>query len=165
MLIQGGGLGVPAVGLLSLGPVISGWRRRIHVVAVAGLALGWMAAVVRFLATGDGGARGRGGAMFVAILGDRRTTLPADWTSETAVALAAEATFDATGGAGAGASLTFIGLGGDLVVRVPPGSRVREGGLSLLGDRDIEVTPGDGPEIQIKVYGLFSDVKVTDKPG
>ena len=51
--------------------------------------------------------------MFVAILGDRQTTLPADWTSETAVALAAEATFDASGGAGAGASLIFIGLGGD----------------------------------------------------
>jgi hypothetical protein len=23
----------------------------------------------------------------------------------------------------------------------------------------------DGPEIQLKVYGLFSDVKVTDQPG
>jgi hypothetical protein len=41
---------------------------------------------------------------------------------------------------------------------------VRESGLSLLGDRQIEVTPGEGPEIQIKVDGLFSDVKVTDKP-
>jgi hypothetical protein len=55
-------------------------------------------------------------------------------------------------------------VGGDLVVRVPPGSRVKEGGFSLLGDRQIEVTSGDGPEIQVKVYGLFSDVKVTDRP-
>jgi hypothetical protein len=103
--------------------------------------------------------------MFVAVLGDRRSTLPATWTNETAVALAAETTFDASTGAGPGASLTFVGLGGDLVLRVPPGSRVRETGLSLLGDRDIEVTPGDGPEIQVKVYGLFVDVKITDKPG
>ena len=41
--------------------------------------------------------------MFVAILGDRRTTLPAGWTKETAVALAAEASFDASAGAGPGA--------------------------------------------------------------
>jgi hypothetical protein len=102
--------------------------------------------------------------MFVAILGDRRSRLPADWTRETAVALAAEADFDASGGAGPGASLTFVGVAGDLVLRVPPGSRVREGGFSLLGDRRVQVTSGDGPEIQVKVFGLFSDVKVTDQP-
>jgi hypothetical protein len=39
-----------------------------------------------------------------------------------------------------------------------------KGGFSLLGDRQIQVAAGDGPEIQIKVYGLFSDVKVTDQP-
>jgi hypothetical protein len=55
-------------------------------------------------------------------------------------------------------------VGGDLVLRVPPGSRVREGGFSLLSDRQIQVSSGDGPEIQVKVYGLFSDVKVTDRP-
>jgi hypothetical protein len=103
--------------------------------------------------------------MFVAILGDRHSALPANWTKEMAVALAAEAAFDASGGAGPGASLTFLGVGGDLVLRVPPGSRVREGGFSLLGDRQVEVSSGDSPEIQIKVYGLFSDVKVTDQPG
>jgi len=102
--------------------------------------------------------------MVVAILGDRRSTLPASWTKETAVVIAAEAEFDATGGAGPGASLTFVGVAGDLVVRVPPGSRVRESGLSLFCDREVEVSAGDGPEIQIKVYGLFSDVKVTDRP-
>ena len=102
--------------------------------------------------------------MFVAILGDRRTTLPANWTRETAVALAAETTFDASAGAGPGASITFVGVAGDLVVHVPPGSRVNEGGFSLAGDREIKVTPGDGPEIQLKVYGLFSDVKVVEQP-
>ena len=60
--------------------------------------------------------------------------------------------------------MTFVGVGGDLVLRVPAGSRVREGGFSLLGDRQIQVAAGDGPEIQVKVYGLFSDVKVTDQP-
>jgi hypothetical protein len=102
--------------------------------------------------------------MFVAILGDRRSTLPANWTKETAIAIAAEAAFDAAAGAGPQASLTFVGVAGDLVLHVPAGSRVREGGFSLLGDRQIQVTAGDGPEIQVKVYGLFSDVKVTDQP-
>jgi hypothetical protein len=71
--------------------------------------------------------------MFVAILGDRQSTLPANWTKETAIAIAAEAAFDAAAGAGPGASLTFVGVGGDLVLRVPSGSRVREGWFSLLG--------------------------------
>ncbi len=102
--------------------------------------------------------------MFVAILGDRQSKLPANWTKETAVALAAEAHFDASGGAGPGATLTFVGVGGDLVLRVPPGSRVREAGFSLLGDRRIQVAQGAGPEILVKVYGLFSDVYVTDRP-
>jgi len=55
-------------------------------------------------------------------------------------------------------------MAGDLVLRVPPGSRVRESGLSLFGDREIRVASGDGPEIQVKVYGRFSDVKITDRP-
>jgi hypothetical protein len=40
--------------------------------------------------------------MFVALIGDRRATLPADWTRETAVALVAETSFDASRGAGPG---------------------------------------------------------------
>jgi hypothetical protein len=102
--------------------------------------------------------------MLLALLGDRRSTLRRDWTKQTVVAVAAEASFDASGGAGSGATLTFIGLFGDLEVQVPPGSRITEGGLSLVGDKEIEVSPGDGPVIAIKVYGLFSDVKVTDRP-
>ena len=42
-------------------------------------------------------------------------------------------------------------------------ARINEGGLSLIGDKEIDLSPGDGPEISIKVYGLFSDVKVTDR--
>jgi hypothetical protein len=57
-----------------------------------------------------------------------------------------------------------LGVGGDLVLRVPPGSRVGKAGSALLGDRRIEVASGDGPEIRVKVYGLLSDVNVTDRP-
>jgi hypothetical protein len=30
--------------------------------------------------------------------------------------------------------------------------------------RGLTHAAGDGPEIQVKVYGLFSDLKVTDQP-
>ena len=51
-----------------------------------------------------------GTPMFVAILGDRQSTLPANWTTETAIAIAAEAAFDAAAGAGPEASLNFVGI-------------------------------------------------------
>jgi hypothetical protein len=59
-------------------------------------------------------------------------------------------------------ALHLCRVGGDLVVKVPSGSRARESAFSLPGDRRIAVPSGDGPEIQLKVWGLFSDVKVTD---
>jgi hypothetical protein len=102
--------------------------------------------------------------MYVSFFGDRRGTLPAGWVNETVVALLGDARIDASGATGAGARLTFIGLAGDAVVRVPPGSRVTGGGLSVFGDRKIEVTPGDGPEIRIDGYSLFGDVRVSDQP-
>jgi hypothetical protein len=37
--------------------------------------------------------------------------------------------------------------------------------VAILGDRRVEVAAGDGPVIKIKVYGLLSDVKVTDRAG
>ena len=101
--------------------------------------------------------------MFVVVVGDRRSTLPVDWTKETAIAILGDATLDASAGAGPQASLTFVGIGSDLELRVPAGSRVRESGFSLIGDRQIEVSPGQGPEISIRVFGLFNDVKVTDQ--
>jgi hypothetical protein len=102
--------------------------------------------------------------MYVTLFGDRRGTLPAGWVNEIIIALAGDARIDATSSAGAGATLTFVGLAGDAVVLVPPGSRVSGGGLSVFGDRKIEVTPGDGPEIRIDGYSLFGDVKVSDQP-
>jgi len=102
--------------------------------------------------------------MYVTFFGDRRGTLPSGWIKETIVALVGDARIDATAPAGPGATLTFLGLAGDAVVRVPPGSRVTGGGLSVFGDRKIEVSPGDGPEIRINGFSLFGDVEVTDRP-
>ena len=56
------------------------------------------------------------------------------------MALVGDARIDATAPAGPGATLSFLGLAGDAVVRVPPGSWVTGGGLSVFGDRKIEVS-------------------------
>lgn len=102
--------------------------------------------------------------MYVTLFGDRRGTLPAGWINETIVALLGDARIDATSSAGPGATIRFLGLAGDAVVHVAPGSRVTGGGLSVFGDRSIEVSPGDGPEIRIDGYSLFGDVKISDRP-
>ena len=101
--------------------------------------------------------------MHVTILGDRRITLRAAWTKETIVSLFGDARIDASAGAGPGAKLTFVALAGDMVIRVPPGSRITGGGFSLFGDRSIEVSPGDGPEIRVDSYRLFGDLQVRDR--
>jgi hypothetical protein len=116
----------------------------------------------------DGRVRVSAGAkeeasMFVSILGDRRATLPANWTKETIVLVLGDARIDASAGAGTGAKVTFLALAGEAVIRVPAGSRVTSGGFSLLGDREIDVSPGEGPEIRVNAYSLFGDLQVSDR--
>jgi hypothetical protein len=98
--------------------------------------------------------------MNVMLLGDRRVSLPSNWSNETIVSLAGDAELDGSGGSAANATVTFVALFGDLTLRVPPGSRVSLGGFGLFGDRNVSVPPGDGPDIRVNAYGLFSDVKV-----
>lgn len=102
--------------------------------------------------------------MFVTVFGDRRGTVPAGWTKEMIVSLLGDARIDASAEAGPGATVTFLGLAGDAIIRVPPGSRVTGGGFSLFGDRTVEVSPGDGPEIVVNAYSVFGDLQVSDRP-
>lgn len=98
--------------------------------------------------------------MNVLLFGDRKATLPSNWSKETIVSLAGDAELDSSAGVAANATLTFIALFGDLTMRVPAGSRVSLGGLALMGDRKVEVAPGDGPDIRVNAYCLFADVKI-----
>jgi hypothetical protein len=103
--------------------------------------------------------------MLISLLGDRRSALAPRWSKETAVALAGEVDLDASAVAAPGAVITCVGLFGDLKLRVPPGTRVNQKGLSLGGDSDMHLAPAaEGPEITLKVYGLLTDVEVTDQP-
>ncbi len=102
--------------------------------------------------------------MQLALFGDQRQTLPADSTTETAVSILGDVRLDAAAGAGPGARLTFIGLAGDLILRVPPGSRIRTNGFTVFGDPRVEVSQADGPEITVQNFSLFGDVRITDQP-
>jgi hypothetical protein len=102
--------------------------------------------------------------MQLAVFGDQRMTLPPDWTTATAVALLGDIQVDASAGLGSGARLTFLGVAGDLEVRVPAGCRVRTDGVVLFGDPVVDMVQGDGPEVTITSFALFGDVRVTDKP-
>jgi hypothetical protein len=102
--------------------------------------------------------------MQLAVFGDQRATIPPHWTEETAVALAGDVRIDSSQGIGSGARLTFIGIAGDLVIRVPTGCRVRTDGFLLFGDDVIDVAQGAGPEVTISSYTLFGDVRITDQP-
>ena len=102
-------------------------------------------------------------SIYLTIFGDRRTTLPAGWTRETIVSVLGDTWIDASAGAGTDATVKLIALAGEAVIRVPPGSRITDGGFSLFGDRKIEVSPGDGPEMSVDAYTLFGDLVVSDR--
>jgi hypothetical protein len=100
--------------------------------------------------------------MHIAVLGDRRVRLRPGWSKEIFLSVFGDSEVDASVAAEAGGSLTVIGLFSDTTVTVPPGSNVSETGFSILGDRRVEVGPGDGAAIRIKGYGLFCDLKVVE---
>jgi hypothetical protein len=49
---------------------------------------------------------------------------------------------DASAGAGPDAQLIFIGIFGDLMIRIPSGSRVRTSEFTIFGDPRVEVSQG-----------------------
>lgn len=83
--------------------------------------------------------------MYLTSFGDRRAMLRRAGPRKPSFPVLGDTQIDASAGAGTGATVTFIALAGEAVIRVAPGSRVSDGGFSLFGDREIEVSPGDGP--------------------
>ena len=103
--------------------------------------------------------------MLLSLLGDRRSTLAPQARKATAVALAGEVDLDASAGTAPGAVITCVGLFGDVTLRVPPGTRVEQKGLTIGGDSEVQLVPTvDGPQLTLRVYGLLTDLEITDKP-
>jgi hypothetical protein len=63
---------------------------------------------------------------------------------------------------GEGAVLRVFHLIGDVRLRVSPGTRVITSGSTLLGDQRVGVEPGEGPEFEVRSWGLIGDVEISD---
>jgi hypothetical protein len=98
------------------------------------------------------------------LLGDvTEGVLPVGWTDEQIVVLIGDVRLDLRNRPpGEGAILRVFHLVGDVRLRVSPGTRVTTSGTTLLGDQRVDVEPGEGPEIEVRAWGLFGDLKVND---
>jgi predicted membrane protein len=89
--------------------------------------------------------------------------LPVGWTDEQIVVLIGDVQLDLrTRPPGERAILRIFHMVGDVQLRVSPGTRVTTSGTTLLGDQRVEVEAGEGPEVEVRAWGLFGDVKVND---
>jgi hypothetical protein len=97
-----------------------------------------------------------------ALLGNvNENALPAGWTDEQIVVLLGDVKMDLRNRPpGEGAILRVFHLAGDVRLHVPAGTRVTTSGTTLLGDHRVEVEPGEGPEFEVRAWGLFGDVKI-----
>ena len=98
------------------------------------------------------------------LLGDvTETALPTGWSDEQIVAVIGDVRMDLRDRApGDGAVLRVFHLIGDVRLRVSPGTRVVTSGSTLLGDHRVRVEPGEGPEFELRAWGLIGDVEITD---
>ncbi|GIV97371.1 MAG: hypothetical protein KatS3mg057_2028 [Herpetosiphonaceae bacterium] len=86
-----------------------------------------------------------------------------DWTDEEVIVLFGDANLDLTKRSpGFDAALTVLALFGSAKITVPPGSRVTVNGLSVFGDRKVDVLPADGPVIHMTLTTLFGSVRVVE---
>ena len=98
------------------------------------------------------------------LLGDvTEGALPVGWTDEQIVVLIGDVRLNLrTRPPGEAAILRVFHLVGDVQLHVSPGTRVTTSGTTLLGDQRVDVEPGEGPEVEVRAWGLLGDVKVHD---
>lgn len=90
--------------------------------------------------------------------------LAAGWTDEQIVVLVGNVRMDLRERhPGEGAILRVFYLMGDVRLQVSAGTRVTINGTTLLGDQRVDVEAGEGPEFEVRAWGLFGDVRITDK--
>jgi predicted membrane protein len=99
------------------------------------------------------------------LLGDvTEGAIPVGWTDEQIVVLIGDVQLDLRNRPpGERAILRVFHLVGDVRLSVSAGTRVTTSGTTLLGDQRVDVTAGEGPEVEVRAWGLFGDVKVSDK--
>ena len=91
------------------------------------------------------------------------SVLPAGWSDEQIVALFGDVRMDLRDRPPTdGATLRVFHLVGDVKLRVPTGTRVVTGGTTLFGDQRVKVEHGEGPEFEVRAWGLVGDGDVTE---
>ena len=98
------------------------------------------------------------------LLGDvTENALPTGWSDEQIVVVVGDVRMDLRDRAPSdGAILRVFHLIGDVRLRVSPGTRVVTSGSTLLGDQRVGVEPGEGPELEVRAWGLIGDLEISD---
>jgi predicted membrane protein len=98
------------------------------------------------------------------LIGDvTENALPSGWSDEQIVVVIGDVRMDLRDRAPSdGAVLRVFHLIGDIRVRVSPGTRVITSGSTLLGDQRVGVEPGEGPELEVRAWGLIGDLEISD---
>ena len=98
------------------------------------------------------------------LLGDvTEAAIPVGWTDEQIVVLIGDVRLDLRNRPpGEGAILRVFHLVGDVRLSVSAGTRVTTSGTTLFGDQRVDVEAGEGPEVEVRAWGLFGDVKVSE---
>jgi hypothetical protein len=98
------------------------------------------------------------------LLGDvTENALPIGWSDEQIVVVVGDVRMDLRDRAPSdGAIIRVFHLIGDVRLRVSPGTRVVTSGSTLLGDQRVGVEPGEGPELEVRSWGLIGDVEISD---
>jgi hypothetical protein len=99
----------------------------------------------------------------VSIFGSTVTGTAPGWTKETLVSVLGSLKLDLSGSPPAdGARLTVVAVWGRNTIVLPPGIRASVSGLSILGARRVNLTPGEGPAVSVAVYTLLGMTTITD---
>jgi hypothetical protein len=89
--------------------------------------------------------------------------LPTGWSDEQIVVVVGDVRMDLRNRPPTdGSTLRVFHLIGDVRLRVSPGTRVVTAGSTLLGDQRISVEPGEGPEFEVRGWGLIGDLEISD---
>lgn len=89
--------------------------------------------------------------------------LPTGWSDEQIVVVVGDVRMDLRDRPpGDDAILRVLHLIGDVRLRVSPGTRVITSGSTLLGDQRVALQPGEGPEFEVRAWGLIGDVEISD---
>ena len=98
------------------------------------------------------------------LLGDvTENSLPSGWSDEQIVVVIGDVRMDLRDRPPVdGAILRIFHLIGDVRLRISPGTRVVTSGSTLLGDQRVVVQAGQGPELEVRAWGLIGNLEIRD---